>query len=103
MWCEPLRGDTFIVLRRDDAMQCDTVSPITCENHFGVEPKRYESGHVGYEISTIENGGVVPPSMKLQWLKNKMEEFNSPPTYLYHLVDGVRGVSILSVAILAQV
>ena len=97
MRCEPLRGDTFIVLRRDDAMQCDTVSPITWE------PKRYESGHVGYEISTIENRGVVPPTMKLQWLKNKIEEFNSPPTYLYHLVDGVRGVSILSVAILAQV
>jgi len=70
MRCEPLRGDTFIVLRRDDAMQCDTVT---------WEPKRYESGHVGYEISTIENRGVVPPIMKLQWLKNKMEEFNSPP------------------------
>ena len=75
-------------------MQCDTVT---------WEPKRYESGHVGYEISTIENRGVVPHSMKSQWLKNKMGEFNSPPTYLYHLVDGVRGVSILSVAILAQV
>ena len=76
---------------------------MTLCNHFGVEPKRYEPGHVGYEISTIENRGVVPPTMKLQWLKNKMEEINSPPTYLYHLVDGVRGVSILSVAILAQV